>query len=711
MNPQNLLFQWTPRHINVTNVEYEFSLVEIWDFTMDPQAVFLASPPIYQTTTQATSFLYGIAEPQLLEGKRYAWRVRAKAKDGIDEIGLFSNNGYSEIFAFTYQGECAEPTYLSVEEVGTKTATFRWQGDIDNLKYRIGYRKATDEDGNTGEANTFEWFENDTNREEYMVIDLEPDTMYEWRLGGYCADGTLTYAPSTTFTTMNVDAEAYYNCGIEPSIDIANQVLIETIQVGDVIKAGDFNVKIQEVEGTNSFTGKGYTTVGFLKNIKIALIFTNIQVNTNYQFVSGEIKTVYDPNWTNILDVDDVIDEFEDIVDVFTGDDIVIITVDYDITTSDINVDTDNGQIVITNPDTGETATYDYDDGDTYTITDESGDRFNIDKEGNVTQTGTGAEGGAATAANTVGITDNQSGNVGAPSVRNIEKHPITFVYKTQSDTKYGLDKANNDYENEKYHKVTIEGGGSYYPIHKAIVEGGAVDNFYVDVVNSSNYINTDSLIFKTVAGTKVPAVKVPNTNTYKITLTGRNSYVNEEAIITYKDTVGKQHVLSSFFIHHIKKFPTINVNVVLVNGASNVDGLQAKLDAIYKPTGVSFTVNTTADEITIPKAEWDVDISNNQIDYNGSGLASDHPKELRVIKNYYKDQRPDFDSKAYYLFVIDDSMPITKALAGFMPKKNQWGFLFESQDNNTNIQKKEDLSTVAAHELGHGVFARARLP
>jgi len=701
-NPQNILFQWTPRHINVSNVEYEFSLVEIWDTNIDPQAIFLSSPPIYQITTQTTTLLYGLSEPQLLEGKRYAWRVKAQALDGIDEIGLFKNNGYSEIFSFTYQGECNAPSYLTVEEVGTKTATFKWQGEIDYTQYKIDYRKAIDENGNTGDQNTFQWFESTTNRDEFIVIDLEPNTMYEWRVGGYCADGTLSFAESSTFTTMAEEAEAYYNCGIEPTINIANQLLLDELQVGDVIKAGDFNVKIQEVSGTNSFSGKGYTTVGFLKNIKIALEFSNIQVNTDYQFVSGEIKTVYDPTWSNILDVDEVIDEFEDIVDVFTGDDIVIITLDYDITVSDITVDADSGQIIVNNPN-GSPSTFDYDTGDIYTITDASGDQFEIDANGNVTQTGTGAEGGPATADNTFGITNGHDHTIGDPSVRTIEKHPIAFTYRKGSNTKYELDVANNNYENEKYHKVTIDGGGSYYPVHKAIVEGGDTDHFYVDVNNVSTYIKTDSLIFKTVSGTKVDAVK-EGTNSYKITVKGRNSYANEEAIITFKDSIGKQHILSSFFIHHIKKFPTINVNVVLINGATDIDGLQAKLDAIYKPTGVSFNVGST-ETLTISQADWDVDIANAKIDYNGSGLASDHPKELRAIKDYYKNQNSGYDNKAYHLFVLDDSMSVTKALAGFMPKKNQWGFLFEAH-YSTNIQNKGTVSTIAAHELGHGVFA-----
>ncbi|WFO15320.1 hypothetical protein M601_016040 [Cellulophaga baltica 4] len=46
-NPQNIVFQWTPRSINVTNVEYELSLVEIWDTQIDPQAAFLKLPSYF----------------------------------------------------------------------------------------------------------------------------------------------------------------------------------------------------------------------------------------------------------------------------------------------------------------------------------------------------------------------------------------------------------------------------------------------------------------------------------------------------------------------------------------------------------------------------------------------------------------------------------------------------------------------------------------
>ncbi|QCX40669.1 hypothetical protein FF125_20310 [Aureibaculum algae] len=701
VNPQNILFQWTPRHLNVSNVEYEFSLVEIHDNVMSPDAIFVSSPPIYQTTTQTTMLLYGLAEPQLLEGTRYAWRVQAKAKTGVDEIGMFKNNGYSEIFSFTYQGECIAPTFLSVEEVTTTTATFKWQGSFENTQYKIGYRKAIDNDGNSGTQNSFTWFESTTSSEEFTVIDLEPDTLYEWRIGGFCADGTLSFSDSKSFTSMATDVEAYYNCGIEPNINITNKTLKQQLQKGEVIKAGDFNVKITEVSGTGSFSGKGYTTVGFLKNLKVALVFDAITVNTDNQFVSGEIKTVYDPTWSNILDIDEVIDEVEDMVDVVTGDDQVTILVNYDISEDDIEVDPDKGQIIITSPD-GNTHTYDYDKGDTYTISDVGGDQFSVDKEGKVTQTGTGAEGGRATAANTSGIADAHKNDVTDPSVRTIENHDISFTYRKGSETIYELDEANNEYEKANYPKVTIKGGGFYYPIHKAVAEGGATDHFYVDITNNTNYIKTDSLIFKTVTGTEITHIRTDKG--YKLTANGRPSYLNEEAIITYKDTTGKQHVLSSFFIHHIKNQPQVRVKVVLVNGAKNIEQLQEKLNDIYNLAGADFML-LDAESIEIPESVWDIDVDNSQIDYNGSGILSDYPDELKAIINYYKTQNTVFDNKAYHIFVIDDSISVTKALSGFMPKTRQWGFLFEAH-YNSGLENKETPAIIAAHELGHGVFS-----
>lgn len=38
------MFNWTPRHLNATNVKYKFTLTELWDEGIDPQT-FARSPP------------------------------------------------------------------------------------------------------------------------------------------------------------------------------------------------------------------------------------------------------------------------------------------------------------------------------------------------------------------------------------------------------------------------------------------------------------------------------------------------------------------------------------------------------------------------------------------------------------------------------------------------------------------------------------------
>jgi hypothetical protein len=115
-NPQNLIFQWTPRHRQASTVEYEFTLTELLvpdNFTGNLQNIFLSQPAYYQTTVTTTSFLYGPALPPLIAGRLYGFRVRAKAKDGFEEVGLFRNNGYSEIFIFRYGESNRAPRLIS----------------------------------------------------------------------------------------------------------------------------------------------------------------------------------------------------------------------------------------------------------------------------------------------------------------------------------------------------------------------------------------------------------------------------------------------------------------------------------------------------------------------------------------------------------------------------------------------------------------------
>lgn len=693
-NPQYIVFQWTPRSINVSNVEYELSLVEIWDTQVDPQQAFLSSPPVFQTTTSATTYVYGPADPLLLSGKNYAWRIQAKAKQGIEEIGLFKNQGYSEIFSFSYAGACNLPLVINHEVKGSTNANIFWDDFSTEIpEFTIRYRQKNVQDA--------EWFLGKTTTNDHTIWDLKAGTTYEYQLSKNCGITQSDWSYTKEFTTaLEFEEESVLDCGVSPDINLTNMQPLASIGTGATFKAGDFPVKILEVSGANGrFTGKGYVTLPYLKNIKVAVEFTNILINTDTEMAEGSVRTAYDADWGNILDTGDVVDVLDDVQDVFTGGDFTEYDVDFEINSAN-DIKIEGGEIIITGPN-GETKTFDHDDGDTYQIKDASGDTYNVDEDGNITKGAEAAEGGEATAQNTDGISGG-SGTADAPSVNEITANGVTVTFKKSSNTKYDLDIADSDFERSKYPKTQSASGTDYYPVHKAVVDG-QTDEFLAEISISNSNISIDDLVVKTVSGLKIDTRKEENSNLI-ISLKGINSYRSEEAIVTYKDEEGKYKIAASFFIHHIKQQELVNVVVVSVNGTNQLANIEQELNSIFGKAGAQFKVST--DTFSLEGSDWD-DNNNGKLDYDGSGLLSDYPKELKNIQQKYKQNKPSWDAKAYHLFLLPNNISLTKPLSGFMPKTRQWGYIFNAHTNDA-LENKSSQNLVAAHELGHGVFKLA---
>ncbi|MEW7279189.1 EndoU domain-containing protein [Aquimarina sp. 2201CG1-2-11] len=300
-DPQNIIFNWTPRHINATNIQYEFTLAEIWDTNIDPQAAFLASRPLYQTTTRSTTLLYGPAETALLPDKTYAWRVRAIAVDGISELSLFKNAGYSEVYHFNYTKQCTAPQFVLAESTSHSAAKVYWQG-IEHLKYQVQYRKK--------EGNNSGWFEVNAYNEHTRILGLEENTTYEYRVGGQCGyNGGYTFSRIFEFTTGIRGEDQEFTCGVTPKEHIANQEPLPFIGVNETFTAGEFPVTVKRVDGSDGyFTGWGYITVPYLADTRIKIGFENIKVNTDYELVDGILVTDYDPSWGGLDDIQDEID-------------------------------------------------------------------------------------------------------------------------------------------------------------------------------------------------------------------------------------------------------------------------------------------------------------------------------------------------------------------------------------------------------------------
>ena len=311
-NPQNIIFQWTPRSINVSNVEYELSMVEIWDNQIDPQAAFLSSPHVFQTSTTATTYVYGPSDPLLLSGKNYAWRIQAKAKQGAEEIGLFKNQGYSEIFYFSFAGSCDLPIGISHKVKGSSNTNIFWDDFTTDIpEYTIRYRQKSNQGGGN------EWFLNRTTTNQTTLWDLKPGTTYEYQLKKKCVVTGSEWSTVQQFTTFLADNEtSVYQCGITPNFSLTNKEPLPKLSTGESFIAGDFPINVLEVSGSNGrFTGKGYVTIPYLNSIKVGVEFTNVSINTDKHMSEGAVVTVYDPNLASILDVDEVVDTVTDVYD------------------------------------------------------------------------------------------------------------------------------------------------------------------------------------------------------------------------------------------------------------------------------------------------------------------------------------------------------------------------------------------------------------
>ena len=687
INPQNIVFQWTPRSINVSNVEYELSLVEIWDTQVDPQQAFLSSPPVFQTTTTATTYVYGPADPLLLSGKNYAWRVQAKAKQGTEEIGLFKNQGFSEIFSFSYAGFCDLPFGINHEVKGSTNANIFWDDFTTEVpEFTVRYRQ---------KGNNNEWFLSKTTTNQLTLWDLKAGTTYEYQVQKACVITQSDWSIVKEFTTFIADDEAsVYECGITPNFSLTNMEPLPSIATGDAFVAGDFPVKILEVSGSNGrFTGKGYVTIPYLNSIKVGVEFTNVLINTDKQLAEGSVITIYDPSLSNILDIDDAIDTIDDVTDavgeMFEGDnDLDEMRVNFPIPKDKVEdyIVVKDGIVTITNPENGASISEPL--GDDKVVVDSTGQVYHIDAGGNITEGGQIDPGGAVNAGNVDGVANNGT-------IESLTAEGIKVTFNTPST--FGFDQmpsAATEALKKEYDIIKDAKGNDYVLPHHSVKKGGnTVITANIEIDNNA-YV-ADSVVFKTKQGEKIPASFSGNTAT--LTIKGSYTFESETiyAVVPDKEDSTKQLTAGAFTLWHLTE-RAVKVALVSVNNAS-LGNIQNTVTTIFKQGVAKIDFQETL-QLSFDKNN----LGTNGLDVGESAWAAAYNDEQKQLVSAVK-QLPGYKNDTYYILVFGDITP-SRSIAGFMPLQRQMGFVFSGSANEEG--KGGDKGKVLAHELGHGIFA-----
>jgi hypothetical protein len=290
IDPTNIAFTWTPRHTSSPNsaftTEYIFRLVEIWPANRNPYDAFLSQVPLYELTTTQSQIIYGLSEPALIPGRRYAWQVQARDVDGKD---LFKNQGRSEVYVFQFGDAIGTPENLRQEARNATALSLRWEpsphGDIPD-QYRLKYKPQFKD----------KWHEVVTDKQWITLSQLQPNTAYDVQIRAEKLNQQSDYSAVKGWNTAE-KKEDDFKCGQPEAFtppDFTASALL-TLHPGDVVAVRDFKLVVTEVtkSANGFFSGNGLMSVNLFNKASVWITF-NIGINNKYQMTSGEVESIYE---------------------------------------------------------------------------------------------------------------------------------------------------------------------------------------------------------------------------------------------------------------------------------------------------------------------------------------------------------------------------------------------------------------------------------
>lgn len=692
-DPQHIRFQWMPRHQGLANTQYEFTLKMLPDNGAAPQSAFAYGQQMYRTVTRFTTLNYTHLEPLLIPGKRYAWQVRAIAKDGIDEIGMFENNGYSEIAWFELNDNCPAPTQLTAEG-GFRKMTVKWKGMPQQRAFLVEYRPKS-------ARNSYDWISTRTFDTSLLIPDLKAGWTYEYRVGALCMTEKPVYSQVKEITLSQNNEAIMQNCGVAPVIDFSNQTPKEDLKVGDVvIVGGDHPMTITELssQGNGWYSGRGKMHLAWIFDLNIAMKFNHLRINTDNRQIDGTVESETDPNAAKIANTNELD---------YGGKRTTAGKVEFAVKKLEFTVpETPTAQY---NPETEELIVFDT-EGKPHAIEtkkneggsifpmmieDEQGNKYQIDAPAENAQPGDNdmAATGGATQQPVITKIEDASSGFNPEVVATDADFSVRFL---PGNGKYAFDAGREPWYQTaqliKQHYLPLENG--YIAPWKLIPVG---ENDVVEAAIEGSGADKKKIKFVLKDGKGVPARE--ENGAWTLTLPSVKAGETYEVFAVYEEKKGKTAVVGTL---NVVSYPKQKHTVTLVPveaATPDIAWLEAELNRIYTPYGVTITIKV--DDSLKGNKEWDLD-GDGALNLNGSGFFSKETDEMKALRKLYQRTSPRYDRNAYYIFLTDrakagEEPDAGLAVQGDMPRGKQFGYIF--------MQNAANTPRLIAHELGHGIF------
>ena len=695
-DPLYIRFGWTPRHQGLAGTEYEFVLKELPDNGAAPQSAFAYGNEIYRIRTRNTYVNYTHLEPILFPGRRYGWQVQAIARDGIDEVGLFENGGFSEIHWFYLSDNCLAPTGLKAVPRFAKV-DLSWDKVTGTTGYVVECRPKT-------KLNVYEWSRVRVAGESLTLGRLNPGWTYEWRVGTLCTEDRPVFSDVKEFTLSKYNDELLSDCGKEPVRSDLSQEPNLRIKAGDVvIIGGDYPMTIIEVTslGDGWYAGRGKTRLKTIIDAPVALRFDRLRINVDNFQVDGTVEASYDEQKGKMGNLDYIDDGGKDI----QPSTLRIREHKLDFTLPDIPE-------IVFNPDTGELEFTDA-DGNPHTIqidipenasyesifpiivTDDKGNSYLITPAGQNTDGGDNGD-----RQGKVPLQADRVERVGDFNTDELsDKHG--YVRFERGEGRYAFDSGT-----EEWYKKSVKTDRFYKSFSKNYIAPWKLVPVGESDVVTARYDGRKDIDLRKVRfvsepnAAALPAQLSESEQTWTVSLRSVAENSTYDVFAVYEgEVIGKLRVVSYAKQHH-------RVTLVPINEARlDKAAIEQELNAIYSPVGVQFTVNV--DENMRGNYDWEVESEKDGLLSTVGKSFWGYDKELREsaemmnLQKIYQEQAGELDGA--YLFVLDGAKGLEgrkDELKGEMPRKSRFGYIFAGNSPNT-----ASLSYTIAHELGHGIF------
>lgn len=676
-DPQQIVFQWTPRHRGSPNsaftTEYVFRLYEVWTDNTNPFIVTQTQMPVYEMVVTGSRYVYGITDPMLIPGRKYVWTVQARDSEQRD---MFRNNGMSEAFLFTYGDECKTPSEFTGAPVSGPGMELNWKDSPGQTDYLIQYRIA----GSNGN-----WYEENSSLINKRVYSLNYNTQYETRIKANCNTFSSGFSDIVTIKLPD-EPKTRFSCGGEiiiPPLGVTGALPV--LGPGVVFYAGGFKCKVVECTGGNGvFSGMCLVEIPFYGYSKVLHTFDNISINSDFQMVSGKLLSVTDEAKNSEFMAR--IENESQPKGTGIGSNEIAALLGADTTfyaggkIESIHVNED-GQILVTLKN-GDVETYEVEEGTASVVEGSDGQQYFIEN-------GTVTKAGEALA--------NAAGGTGASTkVNNVDSAlamlPVIYFSRSES-MKYGFDSMKYEALRSQYLTNNIR-DTEYILQHKAVATGE------VDVIEAlipgPESFDASGIKFK-INETPTTSSQGKENNTRKVNVTsllkGDEQVLN--AVYSVSDSTGREYekTLGQVNIVAYDK-QIIKLHIIPVGSAQtyNKEYISSKINSIYSQAVTRWDI------------QWHEAFVTDAWNLNGDGKFDDTDKDermdytaaMKALIKAYKDEN-EIEKQSVYVFLFNGDH--VSGLSGYMPFNKQFAFIF------TKNMGDADVAHNISHEIAHGTF------